>query len=138
MIYNPDPFKITWNTFSGELEMLLQEMYNNSQGKDVTLVCDDKVKLLAHRVILTAFSPVFKEILTDSSIHCIYLKGIAHQQIEQILQFLYFGTVSVVKDDLSNLLKAATYLEIKELGHKDSKQPVSGYEKDSGTLSLVS
>ena len=121
MLSNNEHFNISWNTFHDDLKLMLQEMHNNNDSKDVTLVCDDKVKVLAHRNVLTAFSPVFKEILTDKSIQCIYLKGIGHKQIAQILQFLYFGTVAIAKQDLTDLLKAATYLEIKELGSTEKK-----------------
>merc|ERR1712218_348558 len=85
----------------------------SSQFADVTLVTDDKQLIRAHRNILGACSPVFKNILNlDSSIAnpVIYLRGIQSSEMESIMQFIYQG-----KTSFNELLTVSKNLEIKEL-----------------------
>ena len=70
---------LTWNRYSDHLREMVNEMMTSSQFADVTLVTDDKHLIRAHRNILGACSPVFKNNLNlDSSIAnpVIYLRGI--------------------------------------------------------------
>ena len=84
---------------------------------DVTLVCDDKKKLKAHRNILSACSPVFKNMLKidqQSNHPVIYLRGIQHLQMEAILKFVYLGETSIHQDILTEFIQTAKLLEIRE------------------------
>ena len=88
---------LTWNRYSDHLREMVNEMMTSSQFADVTLVTDDKQLIRAHRNILGACSPVFKNILNlDSSIAnpVIYLRGIQNSEMVSIMQFIYQGKVS--------------------------------------------
>ena len=63
---------------------------------DVTLVSDDKIPFFAHKYVLSASSPVFKTVLLNKSQSnpLIYLRGVIHQELESILQFIYLGEAS--------------------------------------------
>ena len=66
----------------------------SSEFADVTLVTDDKKQIRAHRNILSACSPVFKNILqvdSNNTNPVIYLRGIQHSEMESIMQFIYLG-----------------------------------------------
>ena len=92
---------------------------------DVTLVCDDKKKIRAHRNILAACSPVFKDILQIENSSIIYLKGINLSEMEAILQFMYLGEATFLKEKMNLFLDVARTLEIKEL----NKEEVSEEER---------
>jgi len=71
----------------------------------------------AHKVVLSACSTVFKSIINDlphnSSV--IYLRGIQHQEMESILQFMYLGEVTLSHKTMKEFLEVAKNLEIKEI-----------------------
>ena len=84
---------------------------------DVTLVSDDHKPFLAHRYVLSAFSPVLKDILLHNphSHPLIYLRGVNHQELDSILQFIYFGKASVDHSNMKKFAQAAIDLQIKKL-----------------------
>ena len=51
---------IRWDNFSEHVKGVLYEMMKTTQMTDVTLVCDDKKKINAHKIVLAACSEVFK------------------------------------------------------------------------------
>ena len=59
---------LTWQTYSDHLREAMREMISTSEFADVTLVTDDKQQIRAHRNILSAASPVFKNILQVDSL----------------------------------------------------------------------
>ena len=84
---------------------------------DVTLVTDDKQQIRAHRNILSACSPVFKNILqlnTNITNPVIYLRGIQHCEMEAIMQFFYRGEAKIYEERMSEFLMVSENLEIKE------------------------
>ena len=79
---------------------------------DVTLVSDDEVKMQAHRVILSAFSGLFRSILCDSP-HphaLLYLSGVHSSQLEKVLDYIYHGEVQICQDSVRKFLVAANKL----------------------------
>ena len=77
---------------------------------DVTLVTDDMKQIQAHKVVLSAASPLFKSILESflvNSIKYLYLK--------EILDFVYVGQASLDQNRVNEFLKVATDLEIQGL-----------------------
>ena len=86
---------------------------------DVSLVCDD-FQIQGHKVILSACSPFFRTILQRNP-HphpLIYIKGVKYKEIENILNFMYLGEVSLAQDDLSSFLAVASDLKVKGLSKK--------------------
>ena len=69
-------------------------MLTSSEFADVTLFTDDKQQIRAHRNILSACSPVFRNILqldSNNANSVIYLREIQSSEMESILQFIYQG-----------------------------------------------
>ena len=88
--------------------------FNTLQGSDlftdVTLVSDDNKKIQAHKLILSAGSEFFRDILSDKS-HphpMLCLEGVSSENLEWILKYLYFGEVSVPHSSLQKFLKTRT------------------------------
>ena len=107
----------SWHTYTDHLRDMLKEMMTSNDFADVTLVCDDKKEIKAHRNILSACSPVFKNMLKidqQSNHPVIYLRGIQHLQMEAILKFVYLGETSIHQDSLTEFIQTAKLLEIRE------------------------
>merc|ERR1712126_494460 len=114
---NPDKLNLDWNTYSDHLREMLHEMMKSKELTDVTLVCDDRKQFNVHKVVLSACSSVFKSIIKDlphnSSV--IYLRGIQHQEMESILEFMYLGEATLFHERMNEFLDVAKNLEIKQI-----------------------
>ena len=109
---------LTWNTYSDHLRGMLHNMMKSNYQTDVTLVCDDKIHYKAHKIVLSACSPVMKDIIDNCAQEktpIIYLKGIQHQEIESLLEFIYLGEATLYLDRIKEFLDAANYLEFQEI-----------------------
>ena len=109
-----------WHTYTDHLKEMLHQMMLDDTFTDVTLVSDDRRKLRAHKVVLGACSPVLKIMLTNDAdgTDLIDLKGIAFQEIEAILQFIYLGEATLDEDRMLEFLNVVQKLRVKEL-YKD-------------------
>ena len=112
-----ETFTLSWHTFSDHLREMLHEMMKSNKLTDVTLVCDDKRQFKAHKIVLSACSTIFKYIIDDlpQSNTVIYLKGIQHQEMESILEFMYLGVATFFEERISLFLDVAKTLEVKEI-----------------------
>ena len=108
---------LTWHTYSDHLKSMMKDLMMNEDFSDVTLVTEDKKHITANIHILSACSPVFKDILKKqkNSSPSIYLRGIQSSEIESILQFIYLGEATFFKERMDEFLAVARSLEIEEL-----------------------
>ena len=86
-----EKYTLNWQTFFEHLHLMFKDLYEEGKHCDVTLVCDDQTQFKAHKIVLSACSPVFKKIIENNpSQHpLIYLRGIQSYEMESILQFVY-------------------------------------------------
>ena len=112
---------VSWHGYSDHLREMMHGMMKSNDLTDVTLVCDDQKLLMAHKVVLSASSPVFQNIINNFSQNnsMIYLRGIQHDEMESILEFMYLGEATFHQDRMVEFLKVAKNLEIKELTEMD-------------------
>ena len=110
-------YNLSWSTFSRHLAQLSRELHTEKYFSDLTLVSDDLVQTEAHRIILSASSPLLKSLLSISprGQTQLFLKGVKHQQLEAVLRFLYYGEVQVPSAEIREFLRAGEELEITEL-----------------------
>ena len=111
-------FNLSWHTYSDHLRNSLKELKATEKFSDVTLVCDDRQYIKAHRYILSACSPVFKDMLEidTSNVHpLIYLRGIKYSEMESIMQFIYSGEATINQERTNDFIFVANSLEITEL-----------------------
>ena len=78
-----EKYNLAWHTYPDHLKGMMKDMMENNNFADVTLICEDKKKIRAHKNILSACSPILKDILSaDKSIHCnIYLRAVSNHGI---------------------------------------------------------
>ena len=113
-----EKYTIKWHNYSDHLREALREMMTSTEFADVTLITDDKQQIRAHRNILSACSPIFKNILQIDSSNTnpiIYLRGIQHSEMESIMQFIYLGEARFYEERMSEFLTVSKNLEIKDL-----------------------
>ena len=112
-------FCISWKDFPSHLGSTFQDLIAERHFADVTLVSDDQKQIQAHRIVLSASSHVLKNILVNNphSHPLIFLKGIKHQELHSILQFMYLGEASINQDSINKFMENARDLEVKDLVH---------------------
>ena len=103
-----------WKSFQRDVASSLQILHTENNFSDVTLVSDDQIQIQAHKIIISACSPVLKNILVNNnhSHPIIYLRGVKNQELHSILQFIYFGEVKIAHDRINEFLDIAKDLEL--------------------------
>jgi len=143
-----DQFCLKWNNYQASLTNAFKSLLENEDFVDVTLSAGGKT-LRAHKVVLSACSSYFKQLLTgiNSWQHPIlFLRDVPFVDLYTILEFIYMGEVNVGQSDLTSFLKTAELLQIKGLAEnanwsaQDSLGEVSETEdggSDAGGLASV-
>jgi len=110
-------YTLKWKDFSPNVKSRVSDVIKEQSFCDVTLVSDDQKPFQAHRYVLSTFSPVLKDILLNNphSHPLIYLRGVNHQELDSILQFIYLGKASVNHSNMKRFAQAAKDLQIKKL-----------------------
>ena len=110
-------YTLKWKYFTPNIASRVSDMFIENSLCDVTLVSDDQKPFHAHRYVLSTFSPVLKNILLDNphSHPLIYLRGINHQELDSILQFIYLEKAWVKHSNMKRFAQAARDLQIKKL-----------------------
>jgi hypothetical protein len=111
---------LKWKTFKIHLVSSIGELRTKTKFTDVTLVSDDKAQFQAHKVVLSACSPVLKDLLLHNPhVHpIIYLRGVMQQELQSMLQLMYLGDVRIHQDRVKYFFNNANDLEL----HKMARQ----------------
>ena len=119
-----EDLSLRWKDFESNLARSFSEMRHNSDFFDVKIACFDNESVMktipAHKVVLSACSPVFKELLHaigtgDSKNPLLFLRGISYQEISAVLDFMYIGEAKVQEIKFDAFLGAAEELKIRGL-----------------------
>jgi len=73
--------------------------------------------LAVHKVILSACSPFFRNVLRRNPHQhpLLYLKGVNYTDLQSVLNFMYHGEVNVAQEELNSFLSVAEDLRVKGL-----------------------
>ena len=130
--------KLSYGQFLHDAKNLYQDMFEDTNFTDVTLVCGESKTFKAHKVILSSCSTLFKNILVNNP-HpnpMVYFYDIKEEQMETILiKFIYTGEASVPQEDLDALLNVANKLNIHGLAEETSSKE-SDENKPSASADL--
>ena len=90
-------FLLAKNDFHETAKKSFHLIYEDRNFSDVTLACGGDTQMEAHRVILSASSPVFRRMfLANPHQHpLVYLRGLEHRDLRGILEFIYLGQTQV-------------------------------------------
>ena len=88
-----EKFCLKWNDFEQNISFAFKELKDDKDFFDVTLACEDEEQVSAHKVILSACSPFFKNILRRNKHQhpLLYLKGVKYSDLQSVLNFMYHG-----------------------------------------------
>ena len=87
-----EKFCLRWNDFESNVSTAFRDIREEKDFFDVTLACDDS-QVEAHKVILAACSPWFRNILRRNPHQhpLLYLKGVKYKELVCVLNFMYQG-----------------------------------------------
>ena len=112
-----EKFCLRWNDFQENVNSAFKDLRKDSEFTDVTLACGDGQQVEAHKVILSASSPFFKNLFKRNK-HAhplIYMRGMKSEDLLAIVDFLYFGEANIYQEHLETFLTIAEELQLKGL-----------------------
>ncbi|KAK6629928.1 hypothetical protein RUM43_003749 [Polyplax serrata] len=109
-------YSLRWNNHQNHILNAFDTLLQSETLVDVTLVCEE-TSVRAHKVVLSACSPYFQRIFSENPCKhpIIVLKDLRGWEVQAIVDFMYKGEISVVHDQLQNLIKAAESLQVRGL-----------------------
>ena len=125
-IMTEEKMNLSWNKFNEITVTAFKHLGRSKDFADVTLACEDGETVQAHRAILSSCSPVLAKILLQIPLHqnhpFLYMKGMNRKDLNQMLDFIYFGEVLVEKENLEDFLEIANELKIAGLTKTNSSE----------------
>ena len=140
-------FLLSSNDFTSKAPSTFRQFWMDQEFTDVTLATEDDRQIKAHKVILSACSPFFRNLLIKNP-HpnpLIYLKGIKHAGLKMVLKFIYVGECNVSNEELQDFLATGIDLMVsglmenisKEHGEPQDNSTSNEYIKSSETLHIT-
>jgi hypothetical protein len=123
-----EKFCLRWNDFKLSISESFQNLREEKDFFDVTLACEDN-QIQAHKVILSACSPFFRNILRRNPHQhpLLYLKDVKYTELLAVINFMYLGEVSVAQDELNSFLNVAEELRVKGLTQSSPEYSTSNH-----------
>jgi len=117
-------------SFQSQLQTTLKELFTENTFADVTLVSDDQIQIPAHKFVLSACSPVLKNLLLNNphSQPLLYLRGVEQQELQSILQFMYLGEARIYQERINDFLDIAMDVQINEVSQESTVEQAIGQE----------
>jgi len=132
-----EKFCLRWNDFESHVSGSFREIRDSKDFFDVTLVCGEE-QVQAHKVIISACSPFFRDILRRNPHQhpLLYLKGVKFTELQSVMNFMYHGEANIAQEDLNSFLSVAEELKVKGLtqsqvgGGGEASKPFKPPSKD--------
>ncbi|XP_037078231.1 protein bric-a-brac 1-like [Pollicipes pollicipes] len=109
-------FRLKWNNYHVNIASSFDSLRLDEDFVDVTVACDG-FQTRAHKMVLSACSPFFRQLL-KSNPHphpIVVLSDVSQQNMVLLLDFMYHGEVNVAQEQLAEFLKVAKMLKVKGL-----------------------
>ncbi|XP_031332677.1 broad-complex core protein isoforms 1/2/3/4/5-like isoform X2 [Photinus pyralis] len=115
-VVDDQQFCLRWNNFQANITSQFETLRDDEDFTDVTIACEGQ-QLQAHKIILSACSPLFKELFKSNPCPhpIIFMRDVEAQHIVALMEFMYAGEVNVAQAQLSAFLKTAESLKIRGL-----------------------
>ncbi|XP_055845866.1 broad-complex core protein isoform X4 [Episyrphus balteatus] len=116
-------FCLRWNNYQSSITSAFENLRDDEDFVDVTLACDGR-SIKAHRVVLSACSPYFRELLksTPCKHPVIVLQDVNFLDLHSLVEFIYHGEVNVHQRSLSSFLKTAEVLRVSGLTQQQAEE----------------
>ena len=112
-----EKFCLKWNDFQSNVSKSFSSLRKEEDFYDVTLVSDDQKPISAHKVVLSSCSEYFKLILKQNnhSHPLLCLEGISSIELNNVLDYIYYGELKIHQDDLDRFLSISQRLKLEGL-----------------------
>ena len=128
-----DMFCLKWESFQTNMISSFDQIRKDPEFSDVTLSCDGENNFEAHKIILSSSSTFFSKLLKKSS-HphpVLYMRGMNTRQLNSVLDFIYYGQVRLLHEDLDAFFILAEELELRGLSGSDKESQQSPFPETS-------
>ena len=127
-----EKFCLKWNDFHSNVAKSFSKLRCEDDFYDVTLVGDDQQQISAHKVVLSSCSEYFKNILKQNKHQhpLLCMEGINFNEMENILNYIYYGEVNINQDDLDRFLNTAQRLKLEGLISQDGETGIKRQNDD--------
>ncbi|XP_043189683.1 protein bric-a-brac 2-like isoform X6 [Amphibalanus amphitrite] len=129
-------FCLKWNNFQNSVTSVFDSLRQDEELVDITLCCEGR-KIKAHRMMLSACSPYFRDLFKDNPCQhpLFFLKDTSYVDIAAVIEFVYKGEVNVLQSQLASFLKTAELLQVKGLsGDEEEDQAPRSQPPDRSRL----
>jgi len=125
-----EKYNLKWNDFEKNFCQSVRNIRLETDFHDVTLSVGTK-QLKAHKLILSSCSSFFKTILKENPHQhpLLYLRNISYEDLQAVLDFMYFGEVNVEQANLSSFLAITEELQIHGLSAQPGQEKKNTYIK---------
>ena len=134
-------YELRWRTFPEHAAQVFKDLGTEGNFADVTLVSDDHIQSPAHKVVISACSPVLKKLLINNphSHPMLYLRGIKNSELQALIKFMYFGEVQMFEEQLKEFIDIAKDLKVEQIFNeqdKDERCSPDSFNKSTEEISL--
>ncbi|XP_037094885.1 longitudinals lacking protein-like [Pollicipes pollicipes] len=128
---NGQKFCLKWDSFRTSVTSVFDHLRQDEELVDITLCCDGH-KVKAHRMMLSACSPYFRELLKENPCQhpVFFLKDTSIEDLRAVIEFVYKGEVNVSQGQLASFIKTAEMLQVSlRRANHDAGEPEAGQSR---------
>ena len=104
-----ETLNVKWDTYSSHWLEALKDLKNTNHLSDVSILCEDKTRFEAHKLVLSSCSEGLKNIveLLPAVSSVLYFHGISGNVMNSLLEFIYQGSTVSRQEDLKDFIEVA-------------------------------
>ena len=119
--------RLSWDDFPATVSQSFGSIRDEEYLADVTLMADDNSQVTAHRLVLSASSEYFKSIFRSNTTlpNLVLCLGMVDKEnLNQLLDYMYFGEVRMEEEKLETFLKIAKRFKLEGLSEEDTSKTI--------------
>ena len=128
-----EKFCLKWNDFQTNVTNSFRKLRTAEDFYDVTLVSDDQQQVSAHKVVLSASSEYFSNVLKSNkhSHPLLCLSGVNSKELNDILDYIYNGEIQIYQENLDSFLNIAQRFKLEGLIQQESDNSMENEKLES-------
>ena len=115
-----EKFNLKWNDFASNVQKSFENLRQEEDFFDITLVGDDFKQVIAHKLVLSSSSEYFKNVFSNNKKYfqshaLICMEGLNQSDLNNVLDYIYHGELQINQHDLDRFLGIAERLKLEGL-----------------------